>query len=289
MFVATSNSTVTGSPPDFKSPIKYVPLPSIVPGLSLPKSATILPDADVVGSRFVSSTVTSSSETSGVSSASMQREIVSNALARLSVKSSSTPLVFCSYATDSTLSSKLPTTPSGTLMPSPTKSAGSNTQTSSTGSYVPAVNVVPAGRLPILITSITSDPSVSFTDVVIVRGIVVPSSPAPFDASRFGVSATASTKTLKSSGAESALIETSGSVAVAVAVKPVRSISLSAGGVNVNSVSKLSPAGRTTVHVPATLSYVPIGALKPHDGSIPSTTTVKNSFAPGLVPSSDVI
>ena len=252
--VSASNSTVTGSPPDVISPIKNVPLPSIVPGLSSPKSATTLPDTATVGSKSVSSIVTSSSSTSGVSSFSMLSLIVSNALARLSVRSFSKPFVFCSNATDSTVNSKSPVTPSGTIMPRSTRSAGSNNQTLSTGSNVPAVNDVPSGKPEILMTSIISEPSTSFTDVLITNGIVVPSSPDAPSASRSGASATASTSTLNVSGPESALIPVSGSVAVAVAVKPVRSISLSAGGVNVISVSKLSPGASVTVHVPATSS-----------------------------------
>ncbi len=197
--------------------------------------------------------------------------------------------MFCSNATDSTLSVKSPTKPSGTTIPSPTRSAGLSNQTSFTASYVPALNVAPVGTLPILITSITSEPSVSFTDVVIVRGIVVPSSPAAAFASKFGTSATASTITLNPSFAL-ALMPASGSVATAVATKPLRSISSSPFGVNVNTVSNACPAGKVTVHVPVAGVYVPTGAEKlPHAGSIPVTVTVKNSTAEAPMASCAVI
>ena len=132
VLVDASKTTFTGVPPDFKSPIRYVPFPSIIPGASSPKSADTLLDTDVIGERSVSSTVTSSSLTTGTSSFSTVTLITSNALARLSVKSTSVPFVFCSYATDSTVNSNVPVEPSGTLIPNPAKSATASSHTSST-------------------------------------------------------------------------------------------------------------------------------------------------------------
>ena len=169
-----------------------------------------------------------------------------------------------------------------TPLPGAVSSPTDNVNPSGTVISNPVINSEPSSVPPFASAIAASPvrPSIS-------NATAEPSEPLTSCASTTGSSATASTIMLNVS--VTLLVNpASGSVAVAVTNKPVRSMSLSAGGEKVNTVSKLSPGANTNVNVPATGSNTPSGAVTTQSGSIPLTVTVKNSFAPGFSPKDDV-
>ena len=147
---------------------------------------------------------------------------------------------------------------------------------------VPADNVKPSGTPRILTLEITSEPSVSFTDVEMLSPMGEPSSPCAFCADKFGTSTTASTITSIDPVTETA--EPFVSVDVAVTRKSFKSASLFAGGLIKGPPVNVWPGDKVIVHVPVAALYVPPDCDVSTDqpAPMPDTVTVKDSFgAPG--------